>query len=75
MTQMSAGLSTAAMIRAARTIFSLETKCQYATFLAPKALQVPEVLVPGLANVDDIDSIRASLPEVRFHVNLEVLAA
>lgn len=75
MTQMSAGLSTAAMIRAARTIFSLEKKCQYAAFFAPKAHQIPEMLVPGLANVDDIDSIRAGLPEVRFHVNLQVLGS
>ncbi len=72
---MSAGLSTAAMIRAARTIFSLEKKCQLATFFAPNASQILEMLVPGLANVDDIDSIRAGLPEVRFHVNLQVLAS
>ena len=30
---------------------------------------------PGLANVDNVDTVRASLPEVRLHVNLEVLAA
>ncbi len=34
-----------------------------------------ERLLPGLANVDDIDSIRASLPEVVLHVNLHVLGA
>lgn len=34
-----------------------------------------EFLLPGLANVDDIDSIRASLPEVVLHVNLHVLGA
>jgi len=28
---------------------------------------------PGLANVDDVDTVRASLPEVRLHVHLEVL--
>merc|ERR1711881_33946 len=28
-------------------------------------------LLPGLANVNDIDSIRASLPEVWLHVNLQ----
>lgn len=31
--------------------------------------------LPGLANVDDIDSVRASLPEVVLHVNLHVLGA
>jgi hypothetical protein len=31
--------------------------------------------IPGLANVDNINSVRASLPEVRFHVNLEVLTS
>lgn len=29
--------------------------------------------LPGLGDVDHIDTIRASLPEVRLHVNLEVL--
>lgn len=29
--------------------------------------------IPGLANVDDIDTVGASLPEVRLHVRLEVL--
>ena len=32
-------------------------------------------LLPGLANVDNIDSIRASLPQVGFHVNLQVLGS
>ena len=32
-------------------------------------------LLPGLADVDDVHTILASLPEVRLHVNLEVLAA
>lgn len=31
--------------------------------------------IPGLANVDNIDAVRASLPEVRLHVNLHVLGA
>ena len=35
----------------------------------------PEFSVPGLANVDNIDSIRASLPEVWLHVNLQVLGS
>ena len=30
---------------------------------------------PGLADVDDVHAILASLPEVGLHVNLEVLAA
>lgn len=29
--------------------------------------------IPGLANVNDIDAVRTSLPEVGVHVNLEVL--
>ena len=33
------------------------------------------LLVPGLANIDHIYSVRASLPEIRFHVNLHVLRA
>jgi hypothetical protein len=70
---MSAGLSTAAMMRAARTIFSLQQICQSAAYFAPKAPDLSKLHVPGLANVDDIDSVRASLPEVRFHVNLQVL--
>ncbi len=31
--------------------------------------------IPGLSYVDNVDAIRASLPEVRVHVNLEVLGA
>lgn len=30
-------------------------------------------LLPGLANVDNIDTVGARLPQVRLHVNLEVL--
>lgn len=30
---------------------------------------------PGLANVDDIDSVRARLPQVRLHVHLEILGS
>ncbi len=40
-----------------------------------KRLGISELLIPGLANVDDIDSIGASLPEVRFHMNLQVLGS
>jgi hypothetical protein len=29
--------------------------------------------IPGLANVQDVDSVGASLPEVRLHVHLHVL--
>lgn len=29
--------------------------------------------IPGLANVDHIDSVGAGLPEIRLHVHLEVL--
>lgn len=31
--------------------------------------------IPGLANVDNVDSVRAGLPEVVVHVNLQVLGA
>jgi hypothetical protein len=31
--------------------------------------------IPGLANVDDVDTIGTGLPEVVLHVNLEVLGA
>jgi hypothetical protein len=33
------------------------------------------ICLPGLSNVDNIDSVRASLPEVRVHVNLQVLGS
>jgi hypothetical protein len=42
---------------------------------APNGLKPSECLIPGLADVDDIDSIWASLPEVRFHMNLQVLGS
>ena len=32
-------------------------------------------LLPGLANVEDIDTVRPGLPQVRLHVHLEVLCA
>lgn len=32
-------------------------------------------LLPGLANVDNVDTIGPGLPQVRLHVDLEVLAA
>jgi hypothetical protein len=32
-------------------------------------------LLPGLANVDDIDTVGPGLPQVRLHVHLEVLCA
>jgi len=31
--------------------------------------------IPGLANVEDIDAVGTGLPEVRVHVNLEILGA
>ncbi len=31
--------------------------------------------IPGLANVDDIDTIGSCLPEVGLHVNLQVLGS
>jgi hypothetical protein len=72
---MSAGLSTAAIMRAARTIFSLEE-----TMLEPHSFAFAlhtelDSDIPGLANVNNIDSIWASLPEVGFHMNLQVLGS
>lgn len=32
-------------------------------------------LLPGLANVDNIDTVGPGLPQVRLHVHLEVLCA
>jgi len=37
--------------------------------------QSPLLHVPGLANIDNVDSVRASLPQVGFHVNLQVLGS
>lgn len=31
--------------------------------------------IPGLANVQDVNTVGAKLPEVRLHVNLEVLGS
>ena len=70
MTAISAGLSTAAMIRAARTIFSLEITIRLAIF---QGCPFCRRQVPGLADVDHVDSIWTSLPEVRLHMNLQVL--
>lgn len=30
--------------------------------------------LPSLANIDHVDAVLASLPQVRLHVNLQVLA-
>lgn len=38
-------------------------------------MQCVEEHIPGLANVDDIDAVWASLPQVWLHVDLEVLCA
>jgi hypothetical protein len=46
---------------------------EYSLCLLQRLRSSQNILIPGLANVDDIDSIRASLPEVRFHVNLQIL--
>lgn len=67
---MSAGLSMAAMIRAARTIFSLVkvSGLGRAMGTAPVAIIIAagvETLrfySPGLANIDHVDPIRTSLP-------------
>lgn len=37
--------------------------------------QIVQVNLPSLANVDNVDTISTSLPEVWLHVHLEVLAA
>ncbi len=68
MTAMSAGLSTAAMIRAARTIFSLQEEIVRHRKSFPQEF----FLLPGLANVDHIDTVRACFPQVGFHMHLEI---
>jgi hypothetical protein len=40
-----------------------------------KCVASPTYHIPSLANVDNIDSIRASLPQVRRHVYLQVLGS
>lgn len=71
----------AAMMRAARTIFSLEIKELVVYFLRVRIQLLPSSQPaikknsPGLANVDDIDTISTGLPEVVLHVNLQVLAS
>ena len=42
---------------------------------APGQPKSEDELLPGLANVDDIDTVSSGLPEVRFHVNLQVLGS
>jgi hypothetical protein len=60
-------------MRAARTIFSLENeKIRIMLLEVRRSLERD---IPGLANVDDIDSIWTGLPEVVVHVNLQVLGA
>lgn len=34
---------------------------------------IQEEAIPGFTNVDDIDAVGACLPQVRLHVDLEVL--
>jgi hypothetical protein len=33
------------------------------------------MFLPGLANIDHIDSIRTSLPQVGFHVHLQIFGS
>lgn len=42
---------------------------------AQKSQQNSNSSIPGLADVDDVDTIGTGLPEVVLHVNLEVLGA
>lgn len=81
---MSAGLSMAAMIRAARIIFSLQVHVILASccFFLSLGLSLKTAFplramshIPGLANVQDVNTVGAKLPEVRLHVNLEVLGS
>ena len=71
MTAISAGLSTAAIMRAARTTFSLKPQFDE----QHSGCAHCGTVVPGLANVDHVDPIWTSLPEVRLHVNLQVLGS
>lgn len=73
----------AAMIRAARTIFSLQ--CAYHVRISRSSSchilsnghgHSHIILnIPGLPDVQDVDTVGAKLPEVRLHVNLEVLGS
>jgi hypothetical protein len=63
----------ATMMRAARTIFSLKTKSQH---FVPSSLLRPNIVrffVPGLANVDDVHTISAGLPEVSCRSDCQLL--
>ena len=82
---MSEGLSTAAMTRAARTSFSLSTVGVVVSLLvfstqnlrAASEVDFNQAVrasdVPGLAEIDHIDTIRTRLPQVWLHVDLQVL--
>ena len=81
----------ATIIRAARTIFSLKADVsnRYGSRLfaagrrgGDDSRRMPSRAnsaligsVPSLANVKDIDTVGAGFPEVRVHVNLEILGA
>lgn len=64
----------AAMTRAARTIFSLNMllAIEFESTLCSISRRVN---APGLANVDNVDTVTTGLPEVRLHVHLQVLAS
>jgi hypothetical protein len=64
----------ATMIRAASTIFSLRA----VSVSAPRAGNASISQAsdsPGLSNIDHVYAIGASLPEIRVHVDLEILGS
>lgn len=63
---MSAGLSTAAIMRAASTTFSLSTRLGQRR----SSPICTHWSLPSLADVDHIDAIWASLPQVWVHMDL-----
>ena len=69
MTAISAGLSTAAIIRAARTTFSLISQSDQQYPGRPFCRRE----VPSLADINHVDSIWTCLPKVRLHMDLQVL--
>jgi hypothetical protein len=75
MTQMSAGLSTAAMIRAARTIFSLQVEISWVFGGDVRFRLRRDRGLPCLSNIDHVDAIRTGLPQIWLHVYLQVLGA
>lgn len=73
MTQISAGLSTCSVLVHFPQIYAQLREIGRTYSCDDTGSE--DNLLPGLANVDDVDSVRASLPEIWLHVNLQVLGS